>query len=165
MRATMYTVPCSHDLLNSIKVPLGLVIQPMASVKSNEVCNMFVNAMLTVFIYVCTVCAFKSVISQFIIVLLYIILCSNNCYWSITVNKDQSDVVVVRRTWIPSPDLWTVVDNSTVLSVNSVVKVCTALSIKYSQTSVTFSEHFWCWPVQFPLWSDMCLKPKFDAIA
>ena len=33
----MYTVPCSHDLLNSIKVPLGLIIQPMASVKSNEV--------------------------------------------------------------------------------------------------------------------------------
>ena len=39
MRSTMYTVPCSHDLLNSIKVPLGLIIQPMASVKSNEVCT------------------------------------------------------------------------------------------------------------------------------
>ena len=35
----MYTVPCSHDLLNSIKVPLGLIIQPMAAVKSNEVCG------------------------------------------------------------------------------------------------------------------------------
>jgi len=37
MRSTMYTVPCSNDLLNNIKVPMGLIVQPMATVKSNEV--------------------------------------------------------------------------------------------------------------------------------
>jgi len=35
----MYTVPCSNDLLNGIRVPMGLIIQPMASVKSEEVCD------------------------------------------------------------------------------------------------------------------------------
>ncbi|XP_065891062.1 protein transport protein Sec24D-like isoform X2 [Dysidea avara] len=36
MRSTMYTVPCSNDLLNNVRVPMGLIIQPMAIVKSNE---------------------------------------------------------------------------------------------------------------------------------
>ena len=38
MRSTFYTVPCSKDLLNQCRIPLGLVIQPLADVPLNEVC-------------------------------------------------------------------------------------------------------------------------------
>ena len=37
MRSTFYTVPCSKDLLNQCRIPLGLVIQPMADVPLSEV--------------------------------------------------------------------------------------------------------------------------------
>ena len=37
MRSTFYTVPCSKDLLNQCRIPLGLVIQPLAEVPLNEV--------------------------------------------------------------------------------------------------------------------------------
>ena len=37
MRSTLYTVPCSKDLLNQCRIPLGLVIQPLAEVPLNEV--------------------------------------------------------------------------------------------------------------------------------
>ena len=43
MRATMYTVPCSKDLLNTCRVPMGLVIQPLADIPPQEVsflCNL-----------------------------------------------------------------------------------------------------------------------------
>jgi len=33
----MYTMPCSKDLLNSCKIPMGLVIQPYAQVPKKEV--------------------------------------------------------------------------------------------------------------------------------
>ena len=37
LRSTMYTVPCSKDLLNSCRIPLGLVIQAFAQVPQSEV--------------------------------------------------------------------------------------------------------------------------------
>ena len=37
MRATMYTIPCSKDVLNSCKIPMGLVVQPFANIPHNEV--------------------------------------------------------------------------------------------------------------------------------
>ena len=61
MRATMYTVPCSNDLLGSVRVPMGLIIQPMATVKSNEVC-MYRSTTFSVFLiyvyfsYLCILC-------------------------------------------------------------------------------------------------------------
>ncbi len=33
----MYSVPCTKDLLNGCKVPLGLVVQPLASIPRDEV--------------------------------------------------------------------------------------------------------------------------------
>ncbi len=33
----MYSVPCTKDLLNGCKVPLGLVLQPLAAVPTEEV--------------------------------------------------------------------------------------------------------------------------------
>lgn len=36
IRSTMYTVPCSKDLLNGCRVPLGLITQPLASVPPAE---------------------------------------------------------------------------------------------------------------------------------
>lgn len=36
MRATMYTVPCSKDLLNGCRIPMGLVVQPLADVPPRE---------------------------------------------------------------------------------------------------------------------------------
>ena len=68
----MYTVPCSNDLLNSIRVPMGLIVQPMASVKSEEVCDSltYASTLYTVkacvyvkcfCMYICiTVCMYKS---------------------------------------------------------------------------------------------------------
>ena len=47
----MYTVPCSNDLLGSIKVPLGLIIQPMAAVKSNEVHS--IHHISCLHVYIC----------------------------------------------------------------------------------------------------------------
>ena len=37
MRATMYSAPCSKDLLSGCRVPMGLVIQPLADIPPQEV--------------------------------------------------------------------------------------------------------------------------------
>lgn len=37
MRSTLYTVPCNKDLVNQCKIPLGVVVQPFASVPISEV--------------------------------------------------------------------------------------------------------------------------------
>ena len=37
MRSTMYTVPCSKDLLNGCRIPMGFVIQAFANDPQNEV--------------------------------------------------------------------------------------------------------------------------------
>eukprot|EP00731_Ephydatia_muelleri_P029503 Em0021g26a len=36
MRATMYAIPCTKDMVNSCRIPMGLVIQPLATIPSNE---------------------------------------------------------------------------------------------------------------------------------
>ena len=43
IRSTLYTVPCTKDILNQCCVPLGLVIQPFASVPLSEVTNDDIN--------------------------------------------------------------------------------------------------------------------------
>ncbi len=37
MRSTMYAVPCTKDLLNGCRIPMGLVVQPLATVPAAEV--------------------------------------------------------------------------------------------------------------------------------
>ena len=37
MRSTLYAVPCNKDLINQCKIPLGVVIQPFASIPISEV--------------------------------------------------------------------------------------------------------------------------------
>lgn len=37
IRATLYNVPVTKDLLNSCRIPLGLVVQPMATIPDQEV--------------------------------------------------------------------------------------------------------------------------------
>jgi protein transport protein SEC24 len=36
MRSTLYNVPCSRDLLTSCRIPLGLVVQPLATIPDRE---------------------------------------------------------------------------------------------------------------------------------
>ena len=37
MRATLYTVPCSKDLISQCRIPLGIVIQPFTTLPLSEV--------------------------------------------------------------------------------------------------------------------------------
>ena len=42
----MYVVPCSKDLLNGCKVPMGLVVQPLAVIPREEVCYLLLSVVL-----------------------------------------------------------------------------------------------------------------------
>jgi protein transport protein SEC24 len=37
IRSTLYTVPCTKDLVNQCRIPLGVIIQPLAEVPMTEV--------------------------------------------------------------------------------------------------------------------------------
>lgn len=47
VRSSLYTVPCSKDLLNGCKIPMGLVVQPLADIPQNEVKGRWMLVLVT----------------------------------------------------------------------------------------------------------------------